>query len=93
MSTHRTGDYLNRSGFHVIPPYETIAETADRLTEGERLKWPGSIAIHGFMRPMPKEGKRGFERAAKPVRWELVPVFNAERQTFSKEYVPFPLAR
>lgn len=84
------GDYYNMAGFFTLPPYETVAETANRLAEGEQLHWPGSISIHGHMRPMPKDRKRQHERSNTEarVRGEYLLVHDIEFNRYRREWVP-----
>lgn len=43
----KAGLYLNKSGSFIIPAYETVAETWQRLARQQRAGWPGSVSIHG----------------------------------------------
>jgi hypothetical protein len=83
------GDHYNIAGFFTLPPYETVADTAKRLAEGELLRWPGSISIHGHMRPLPKDRKRAHDRDGEggQRRKQYLLVHDVEWNTYRREWV------
>ncbi len=86
MAKASHGPYLNMSmsGAFPLPASETVRETAERLAQGELLKWPGSISIHGFIRPMPKTPRRSVERLHRAQR---VLVYDVEWGKWEREWV------
>ena len=65
MSKHTKGSFLNTNGMFYVPAHETVRQTGERLAEGDQLKWPGSISIHGHMKTPPGISKRKHERTEK----------------------------
>ncbi len=78
------GPYLNMFGSFPLPAYETVRETAERLAQGELLRWPGSISIHGFMRPLTKTQRHS---GPKPHRVERTLVYDVEWSKWAREWV------
>jgi hypothetical protein len=81
------GAYYNMAGFHYVPTHETVRETAARLAEGERLRWPGSISIHGHMQPMPTNMKRGQPQEDRVHKRRLTVVYDVEWGRYVREWV------
>ncbi len=80
--TKKSGPCLNMSGTFKLPTHETVTQTANRLSQGESLGWPGSISIHGHMRAM--RPRTDVEKVHKK---QLVKVFDVEFRKYIKEYV------
>lgn len=90
MTKHK-GDYLNQSGFHYVPPYETVLETAERLARSEQQNWPGSISIHGHLRG--KAIDRRPQNAEPRTERQSVLVFDAEFGRMRRESITVPKRR